>query len=152
MGKGVACTTLCNKELTYTFKVADKLSGEGDIKLGIDGNKIVGIANGKGMTVGCEIDFLTNIDGGLDKGLEVSVRGVGTPLGIPFPGKISFYGPLKGFSQKDKLCLTGNVYIKGILAHYAGFKKVEEIVIEIPDSSLVRTFKEMQRQERLASL
>ncbi len=57
-----------------------------------------------------------------------------------------------GVIDREKISLKGKVNIKGSLAHYAGFNSTEDILIEIPSSSLVRTFKQIQNQRNLASL
>lgn len=143
------------KTIPYTFKVGEKLAGTGDMILTIDGKKIKGTALGLGRTCQCNVDFHTNIEGTIDTScgkVNVTVIGIGDPLGIPIPGKINFHGPLKGFVNHKKLNLIGKVNIKGKLASFAGFKKIEDIVIEISDPSLALKLKEMQRQESLASL
>lgn len=129
------------KDLTYTFKVADKLIGNGEMKLSIQNNRISGIARGMGKVTCYDIDFHTNIYGALDclNGcVNVTVIGEGDPLKVPLPGKVSFEGPLKGYVQagtvdkKPVLRLIGKVHIKGKLAWLAGFKNTEDLVIEIP--------------------
>ena len=146
--------TTYEKTLPYTFSIANKLVGTGAIELTIDKKLIKGIATGKGMACQCEIDFLTNIDGAIaNSGIDVSVSGVGDPIGIPLPGKVKFHGPLRGFFKNDKLSLTGKVTINGGLARAGGFRDTEDIVIEIDsDPILSKTFKEIQKQEKLASL
>ena len=132
-------TPTYKEELVYTFKVADKLVGNGAIKLTIEKNKIRGTATGLGMVTQCDIDFLTSIEGTLNSksgDIDVIVTGEGNPLKIPVPGKVSFYGPLKGFLKNDKLILVGKVNIKGYLAHCAGFKNKEDLLIEMPLSPL----------------
>lgn len=140
-------------EFDYTFKVGNKLEGDGQIKLIIEKNEIKGTAVGIGMTIQCNVDFLTKIHGKVNpkRGLEISVDGIGDPIGIPIPGKITFQGPLKGFVHDKKLSLTGKVKIKGALARCAGFKKTEDILVEIPSSYLVKAFKKIQKQDFLAS-
>lgn len=128
------------EDLTYTFKVADKLVGKGDIKLLVNKGQITGTACGIGMTSIYDVDFHTIINGTIDKSnseINVNVSGEGDPLEVPIPGKISFHGPLKGFLDRGKLNLIGSVHINGILARYAGFKKTEDLVIEIEGPSLV---------------
>lgn len=122
--------------LDYTFKVSNKLLGKGEIKLIIEQGKIEGIANGTGKTSNCSVDFRTNIIGSLnklDKVINVEVNGEGDPL-VPFPGKVSYTGPLMGYFRDGKLNLVGKVTIKGRLAKYAGFDNTEDLVIEIPTS------------------
>lgn len=143
------------KTLSYTFKVGKKLAGTGDMALSIEGKKIKGTALGIGKTCQCNVDFHTNIEGTIDTScgkVNVNVAGIGDPLGIPIPGTINFHGPLKGLVKHKKLNLIGKVTIKGILAKYAGFKKTENIVIEINDPSFAITLEEIKKQEKLASL
>ena len=143
------------KGFAYTFKVSDKLVGNGDIVLSLEKNKLTGKATGIGMICQCNVDFITKISGRLNdskRKLNIEVEGIGDPIGILIPGKVTFKGPLKGFLNNGKVCLTGKVDIKGKLAQYAGFKNKEEILIEIPDPSLAKAFKELQSSESLASL
>lgn len=122
-------------EFIYYFKIKDKLNGSGEIKLSIFKNKIIGVANGLGKITQCNVDFHTNIDGKFDCSnscIEVTVSGEGDPLNLPIPGKVKFYGPLKGFIHNKKLCLSGKISLKGRLAKLAGFKKTEDLEIEIP--------------------
>lgn len=147
-------TAQLEKTLPYTFSVGKKLTGTGDMTLTIEGKTIKGTALGIGMTCQCDVDFQTNIEGTIDpnKGkINVNVIGIGDP-NIPIPGKINFHGPLKGFLKHKKLNLAGKVNIKGKLASYAGFKKTENIIIQIEDPSFATTLHELQKQERLASL
>ena len=144
------------KELAYSFKIADKLIGNGVIKLSIENNKLQGTAKGFGMTSACnaDVNLYTNINGILadsDGDISVSVEGEGVPLRSPLPGKISYHGPLKGFLQNEKLSLTGKVHIKGFLASYAGFKKIEDLLIEIENPFPGLTLSEIRKQ-CLASL
>ena len=143
-------------ELDYGFKVSEKLIGSGVVKLVIDKNKLTGTATGLGKTVQCDVDFLTNFEGNVnDKNgsINISVNGIGDPKGIPIPGKISFDGPLKGHFKDKKLNLAGKVHIKGKLARVAGFKKEEDIVIEIDTSKLIPSaLKKIQDAEKLALL
>ena len=143
------------KEFAYSFKIADKLTGTGEIKLSVKNNKIRGIATGIGKTCQCKVDFYTNIEGFLNSSngdIAIEVDGTGDPLGIPLPGKVSFQGPLKGFLDNEKLSLVGKVNIQGCLARYAGFNNTENIIIEIPDSTLAKAFKQIQDRANLASL
>ena len=143
------------KEFAYTFKVSDKLTGNGTILLSFQKNKLSGKASGLGMTCQCDVNFLSNITGSLDdsnKKLNVEMEGTGDPIGILIPGKITFRGPLKGFLSNGKVCLAGKVDIIGRLASLAGFEKKEDILIEIQDPSLAKTFKKIQSSEDLASL
>ena len=143
-------------ELDYDFKVADKLIGNGIVKLVVDENKLTGIAIGLGKTDQCDVDFSTSFKGNLnDKNgsINLSVIGIGDPKGIPIPGKISFDGPLKGHFKDKKLNLIGKVHIKGKLARVAGFKKEEEVVIEIDTSKLIpAALKKIQDAEKFALL
>ena len=128
-------TNIVEKEFAYTFKIPDKLDGTGEMRLKIDRNKIKGIALGKGKTCKGIVDFHTNIEGTVDKlngEVSVLVAGEGTPLIIPVPCKIKFQGPLKGNQRFSKLSLIGKVNIKGNLASLAGFKKTENLIIEVP--------------------
>ena len=146
---------MCSKEFAYTFKVSDKLDGKGEILLSIENNLIKGKATGLGMTCQCNIDFETTVQGKVDDlngKINIAVNGIGDPLGIPLPGKVTFQGPLEGYLKDGKVFLAGKVNIKGCLAHYAGFNKVEDLLIEIPDSSLAKAFKELQSRKSLASL
>ncbi len=134
---------LIDEKYMYTFKVSDKLKGIGDIKLIIENNQIKGIASGIGKTAQCQVSFNTNIQGSFHnpkKDIEVAINGIGDPIGIPIPGKITFQGPLKGVIGRDKLSFSGKVHIKGRLAKFAGFKTEEEILIEIPNINVSRTF------------
>ena len=122
-------------EVAYTFKIKDKLNGKGEISISIQEGQVKGLANGIGMTAQCNVDFQTNIQGKvneLNNSISINVIGKGDPLGILIPGVVTFEGPLNGFVEKKKLTLTGKVNINGSLAKLAGFKKVEEIEIEIP--------------------
>ncbi len=143
-------------ELDYSFNVSDKLSGNGEVKLLLSSSKLKGTAVGIGKTDQCDVDFLTDFEGDLnskDGVITVSVKGEGDPKGIPLPGKIAFNGPLKGYLKDKKLNLVGKVQIKGKLARYAGFKKEEDLVIEIDTTKLVPAArKKMQSFEKLASL
>ncbi|GEM_PF-2772848 len=143
-------------DLDYGFKVSDKLIGSGVIKLVVDENKLKGIAKGTGKTDQCNVDFLTSFEGNLNEkkgSINISVNGIGDPKGIPIPGKISFDGPLKGHFKDKKLSLIGKVHIKGKLAQVAGFKKEEEIEIEIDTSKLIpAALKKIQNAEKLALL
>ena len=143
------------KEFPYTFQVSDKLTGKGQMFIFFEDNNIKGKALGLGMTCQCNIDFTTNIQGKLSnmkEGITIDVSGIGDPAGILPPGKVTFAGPLKGYIENEKLKLKGVVNIKGNLAHYAGFKDTEEIIIEIPDPSLARTCRQIQSQHKLAFL
>ena len=147
-------TNFCGAKLNYTFKVSDKLTGSGIMDLTLEKNKIKGIATGLGMACQCNVDFNTNIDGLINKAtgnIDVNVCGIGNPIGILIPGKISFNGPLKGYVNDKNLILVGQVNIKGKLASLGGFKNKEDIVIEIKGSSLANIFKK-QLREKLASL
>ena len=146
-------TDFCGEKLNYTFKVSDKLIGSGIIDLTLEKNKIKGTAVGLGMTCQCNVDFNTNIDGLINKtgNIDVTVCGIGDPIGILLPGKITFNGPLKGYVNDKSLTLSGKVNIKGKLASLGGFKNKEDIVIEIQGASLANIFKK-QLREKLASL
>ncbi|OGI20802.1 MAG: hypothetical protein A3B68_09720 [Candidatus Melainabacteria bacterium RIFCSPHIGHO2_02_FULL_34_12] len=141
-------------ELSYDFRISDKLEGTGTIKLTLHKNKLKGTATGIGKTNQCEVDFLTKLEGALSgEAINVSVKGEGDPLGIPIPGKIAFQGPLKGYFKDNKLCLTGKVHIKGRLARYAGFEETEDLFIEILNGdSLSQTLKKIRLAEKTASL
>ncbi|MBI3591580.1 MAG: hypothetical protein HY094_09430 [Candidatus Melainabacteria bacterium] len=146
---------ISTKEFPYIFKVSDKLQGTGSILLSVEDSKIKGTATGIGKVCQCNIDFQTKIDGdfnGSNGSINIAVDGVGDPVGILPPGKVTFQGPLKGSLTDKKLTLTGKVNIKGSLASYAGFKNIEDIIIEIPDSTLAKTFKQIQNKRSLASL
>jgi hypothetical protein len=100
------------------------------------------------------VDFNTNIEGSINKrtgNIDVTVCGIGDPIGIPIPGKITFKGPLKGSVNNNGLTLAGKVNIKGKLATLGGFKNKEDILIEIQGASLANIFKK-QLHEKLASL
>ena len=143
-------------ELDYGFKIVDKLIGNGIVKLVVDENKLTGIATGLGKTDQCDVDFLTSFEGSLnDKNgsINISVNGTGDPKRILIPGTISFDGPLKGHFKDNKLNLIGKVHIKGNLARVAGFKKEEDIVIEIDTSKLIpAALKKIQNAEKFALL
>ena len=146
--------SFCGEKLNYTFKVSDKLIGSGIIDLALEKNKIKGIATGLGMACQCNVDFNTNIDGLINKAtgnIDVTVCGIGNPIGILIPGKITFNGPLKGYINNKSLTLTGRVNIKGKLATLGGFKNKEDILIEIQGSSLANIFRK-QLREKLAFL
>lgn len=139
------------EKLPYTFNISDKLTGSGEVNLFIGKNKIKGSAIGIGMTCQCDVDLTTNIDG-LFSDLEyisVIVSGIGDPKGL-IPGKISFSGPLKGEVSKGKISLVGNVNIEGKLAKLAGFNEVEEVVIEIPATTLIQAYKEKTKEQNIA--
>ena len=144
----------CGEKLSYTFKVSDKLIGSGIIDLALEKNKLKGIATGLGMSCQCNVDFNTNIEGSVNKrtgNIDVTVCGIGKPIGILIPGKITFNGPLKGSVNNKSLTLSGKVNINGKLATLGGFKNKEDILIEIQGSSLANIFKKQLRDE-LASL
>ncbi len=144
----------CDEKLNYTFKVSDKLIGSGIINLTLKKDKIKGIATGLGKACQCNVDFNTNIEGLINKStgnIDVTVCGIGDPIGILIPGKITFSGPLKGAVNNKGLILSGEVNIKGKLAKLGGFKNKEDIVIEIQGSSLANIFKK-QLHEKLAVL
>lgn len=123
------------KELSYCFFVADKLEGIGEIKLQVEkNNKLKGIASGIGMTEKCDIDFHSNFDGVVNSKngtVKVEIKGIGNPLKVLLPGKVTYHGPLTGELKDGKLSLSGKVYIKGGLAKYAGFNDAEDLQIEI---------------------
>ncbi len=153
--KEIICNEIPTREFPYTFKVSDKLAGNGTILLSFEKNKLSGKASGLGMTCQYNVNFLSNITGSLDdsnKKLNVEMEGIGDPIGILIPGKVTFRGPLKGFLSNGKVCLAGKVDILGGLASLAGFEKKEDILIEIQDPSLAKTFKKIQSSEDLASL
>lgn len=144
---------LPSKELPYTFKISDKLNGDGQLTLSIEDNKIKGIANGIGKVSQCNVDFLTNIDGNVDYKtgkINIEVTGTGDPQNIPLPGKITFKGPLKGTLDGEKISLTGKVNINGYLALTAGFNSTENVLIEISDPYIAKVFKQLKNS--LASL
>lgn len=144
-----------SKELPYTFKIADKLNGDGLLTLSIEENKIKGIANGTGKVSQCNVDFLTNILGNVDfktGKINIEVTGTGNPQDIPLPGKITFKGPLKGTLDGEKICLTGIVDINGYLALTAGFNNTENVEIEISDPYIAKVFKLLKLKNNLASL
>ena len=127
--------SLPEKELTYTFKVSDKLEGKGKMTVTLENKKIVGTAVGLGMSCQCNVNLNSSISGTVDeknKQINVSITGIGDPVGILIPGKIAFSGPLKGEINNKVLELSGKVKIKGRLASYAGFKEIELLVINIP--------------------
>ena len=141
----------CGEKLNYTFKVSDKLIGSGLIDFTLKKNKIKGIATGLGMCQ-CNVNFNTNIEGVISKktgNIDVTICGVGKPIGILIPGKIAFNGPLKGYIKDKNLILEGTVRIKGKLASLGGFKNKENIKIEIEGSSLANIFKK-QSKDKLA--
>ena len=144
-----------SKEFVYNFKISDKLIGNGDIKLTINGDKITGFASGLGMTCQCNVDLKTEISGEINKhdgSIVINVSGIGDPLGIPIPGKVTFKGPLNAFPENEKISLIGKVEISGRLARYGGFNNIEDLVIEIPDVYLSKRFIELQSKKNLASL
>ena len=96
-------------EFDYTFKVGNKLEGDGQIKLIIKKNEINGTAVGIGMTTQCNVDFLTKIHGKVNPkhGLEISVDGIGDPIGIPIPDAINAPSVVPiAISLNDKLPLN----------------------------------------------
>ncbi len=142
----------CSEKLNYTFKVSDKLIGAGLIDLTLEKDKIKGIATGLGMSCQCNVDFNTNIEGSIDKhtgDVYITVSGIGKPIGILLPGKITFNGPLKGYIKNKNLTFRGKVNIKGALASLGGFKKKENILIEIEGEALANIFKK-QSKDKLA--
>ena len=124
------------KKLIYRFRIPNKLEGEGEIELTLDAKGIKGLAKGEGKASKCKINFDTDIKGTVNKFngiVEVVLNGVGKPIGILLPGKITYKGPLKGrlnYTTKN-LLLKGTVAISGKLASLGGFKKSEDIEIEI---------------------
>ena len=154
-GKSSSYYDLSTKEFPYIFKVSDKLQGTGSILLSVEDSKIKGTATGIGKACQCNINFQTKIEGdfnGSNGSINVAVAGIGDPIGILPPGKVTFQGPLKGSLTNEKLTLAGKVIIKGALASYAGFKNTEDIIIEIHDSTLAKAFKQIQNKRSLASL
>ena len=142
-------------KLAYKFEISEKLIGNGAVKLSLNENKIKGVATGIGMTCQCNVDFLTKMEGTLDKSsgiVTVNVKGIGNPVGIFRISKIGFNGTIKGTIQEEKLALNGKVNIEGKLARFAGFKKTEDLLIEIPVSSLNIGLKEITKTSGLASL
>lgn len=147
---------ILNKCFDYNFYVTGKLIGSGEINLSIiEEKKITGTALGVGKANQYEIDFQTIVDGAIDLKdgeIDVLVSGIGAPVGILVPGKITYKGPLKGAVENKTLKLTGQITIKGRLAELAGFYEKETITIEIPDQSLVETIDKLQDKRKLASL
>lgn len=132
--------SICKNDLAYTFKVSDKLYGEGKIDLTYEDGKIKGIAKSRSSICKHDVDFVTNLDGKLDPGkktIKMKVNGTGNPITIPVPGKVVFEGPIKGLIKGDKIILSGEVKIKGWLAGYAGFNKTENLSIEITDPEVL---------------
>ena len=125
-----------NKTLIYTFRILNKLEGTGEIELILDAKEFKGLAIGKGKASRCKIDFNSDIQGTVNKlngSVDVVLNGVGKPLGILLPGKITYKGPLRGklnYLTKN-LLLRGTVEINGKLASLGGFNKLEDIEIEI---------------------
>ena len=153
--KLIHSTNKYEKKLNYKFGVRNKLKGSGEMQLTIDENKIQGIALGTGVTSQYKVDFHSVIDGNLDihRGkIKVDVIGEGDPVKVLLPGKISFHGPLEGQVKNKKLLLCGKVKVSGVLARIAGFKKTEKLKIEVTDSSFLKTLREIQKQESLASV
>lgn len=145
--------SVANKEYTYNFKISDKLVGTGEVNLSVEDNEVKGTAVGFGMTVQCDLDFLTNIKGLIDTAngdIKVSVNGKCEPKGLMFPAKVSFEGPLKGFLEGKTVRLKGNVNIKGGLARMAGFRNKEDLIIEIEDTTLARSLNRIQNKKNLA--
>lgn len=131
-------------EETYTFRVADKLIGNGIVKLSLGKDNFTGTAIGSGKVRFCKVDFNANIAGVLNdtnRYIDSTITGTGDPQGVLIPGKVSFYGPLKGSFQNEKIVLSGKIHIKGWLARFARFKKVEDLLIEIPYQSFAKTVK-----------
>lgn len=150
---GLLLSQKYEREIAYTFKIKNKLIGTGNIKVLVARNKIRGIARGLGKTKLCNVDFKTRLTGIYDNHndkISVLVHGKGDPLRIFSPGKVSFYGPLKGKLKGNKLKLKGKVTINGIASNFAGFDKTEELQIEISDKTLAREINEIR--QRLASL
>lgn len=143
-----------NQKLPYIFKVSDKLIGNGEINIVVEGNKISGKAKGIGMTSQHVVDLSTNIDGILNnlKYIDVNVTGTGDPQGL-IPGKISFSGPLMGELSENQLIFKGKVNIDGKLARCAGFEEMEDVSIEIQGEDLIQAYNEQKlKQGKLASL
>lgn len=140
------------KELSYSFKIADKLDGKGAVNLSIIENKILGQSRGLGNTKRCKVDLVTNLSGVVnDKNgaITVSLNGVADPIKIPIPGKVTFNGPLTGEFKNGILFLTGTVNVDGYLASTAGFNSTEKVLIEIKDDVLYKGF--MDLKNKLAS-
>ncbi len=131
-------------EESYTFRIGDKLIGNGIVKLSLGKNKFTGTTIGIGKTTSYKIDFNTNIVGVVNdtnRYIDLTISGIGDPQGMLIPGTISYYGPLKGSFQNKKIRLSGKINIKGLFARFARFKKVEDIIIEIPYQSFAKTVK-----------
>lgn len=140
---------LQGEKLIYSFEIIDKLKGNGEIALSLENEKLNGIATGIGMSCQCNVDFNTNISGVFDKSgknIEVTVEGIGKPIGIIIPGKITFSGPLKGIIANNYLNLTGKVNINGKLAKLGGFKEQENIMIKIQLQELVEKLEKKSNQ------
>ena len=141
--------SICKNDLAYSFKVSDKLYGEGTIDLIYENGRIKGIAKSKSSICNCDVDFVTELNGEMDankKAIKMTVNGTGDPTTAPVPGKISFEGPIKGVFKENKIILNGKVKIKGWLAGYAGFNKTENLSIEITDSEVVSFLKNSKQK------
>jgi len=128
-------------EESYTFRVADKLIGKGVVKLSLGKNEFTGIATGTGKILFCKVDVNANIVGVLNdtnRYIDSTITGIGDPQGRLIPGKVSFYGPLKGSFQNEKIILSGKINIKGWLRRFARLKRVEDLFIEIPYQSFAK--------------
>ena len=131
---------ICKNDLSYSFKVSDKLYGEGTIDLTFEDGRIIGTATSKSNICKCDVEFITHLDGKMDAGkntIKMEVNGTGDPITAPVPGKVVFEGPIKGVLKGNKIILNGEVKIKGWLAGYAGFDKTEPLLIEITDPEVV---------------
>jgi len=133
---------LIQKDVSYSFNIADKLEGAGQVRLVVDNDKLTGIASGVGSTYRGKIDLHSKLDGNVDRlsgEIKLVINGIGDPVGVP--GKVSFQGPIIGSLVDNKLRLVGDVDINGWVAACAGFGSKEELVIEINDKAIVKMLK-----------
>jgi len=128
-------------EESYTFRVADKLIGKGVVKLSLGKNEFTGTATGTGKILFCKVDVNADIVGVVNdtnRYIGLTITGIGDPRGRLIPGKVSFYGPLKGSFQNEKIILSGKINIIGWLRRFARLKRVEDLFIEIPYQSFAK--------------
>lgn len=127
-----------------TFRVADKLIGNGVVKLSLGKDKFTGTVIGTGQAAFCTVDLNADIAGVVNdtnRYINLTIAGVVDPQGTLIPGTVHFDGPLKGTFQNDKISLSGKIHLRGWLTRFARFEEVEDLSIEIPYQSFAQTAK-----------
>lgn len=131
------------KKVDYSFKIANKLLGDGKANLKISHNLISASAEGLGKTDRCNVDLSSSLSGKFDLisgEIIVDMEGIADPIKIAIPGKVVFNGPLKGYIENGTVKLTGSVNVDGYLASVAGFNENEIVEVEISDPTLQKQY------------